>query len=62
MKEPGSDISILRRSLGYTVDTYSIALTQRNIEALFHAAKINPAPDGTAKFFTDEFLLKALGK
>ena len=64
-KEPASDISILRRSLSYTVDTYSIALTKRNIEALLYAAKINPAserPAGAEKFFTDEFLLKALGK
>jgi hypothetical protein len=40
-------------------------LTKRNIEALLFAAKINPAserPAGAEKFFTDEFLLKALGK
>jgi hypothetical protein len=64
-KNPGSDINILRRSLSYTVHTYSIALTKRNIEALLYAAKINPAtdrPGGVEKFFTDEFLLKALGK
>jgi hypothetical protein len=64
-KEPGSDINVLRRSLSYTVDTYSIALSKRNIEALLYAAKISPAADrlgGTEKFFTDEFLLKALGK
>jgi hypothetical protein len=64
-KEPGSDINVLRRSLSYTVDTYSIALSKRNIEALLYAAKISPTADrlgGTEKFFTDEFLLKALGK
>jgi hypothetical protein len=56
---------VLRRSLSYTVDTYSIALSKRNIEALLYAAKISPAADrlgGTEKFFTDEFLFKALGK
>jgi len=61
-KEPGSDISILRRSLSYTVETYSIALTKRNIEALLYAAKINPTQGGIERYFTDEFLLKALGK
>jgi NitT/TauT family transport system substrate-binding protein len=61
-KEPGSDISILRRSLSFTADTYSISLTKRNIEALLHAAKIHTPAGGTDKFFTDEFLLRALGK
>jgi hypothetical protein len=64
-KEPGSDINVLRRSLSYTVDTYSIALTKRNIEALLYAAKIGPVADRAGsmeKFFTDKFLLKALGK
>jgi hypothetical protein len=40
-------------------------LTKRNIEALLYAAKISPAadlPGCREKFFTDEFLLKALGK
>jgi ABC-type nitrate/sulfonate/bicarbonate transport system substrate-binding protein len=44
-KEPCSDINVLRRSLSYTVHTYSNALTKRNIEALLYAAKISPAAD-----------------
>ena len=57
-KDPGADINVLRQSLHYTVDTYSIALAKRNVAALLYAAKIN-TPD-TDKFFTDEFLTKAL--
>ena len=61
-KEPGSDISVLRKSLSYTADTYSILLTKKNIDALLYAAKIVPSADkatGTEKYFTDEFILKA---
>ena len=41
-KEPGSDISVLRKSLSYTADTYSILLTKKNIDALLYAAKDCP--------------------
>jgi len=60
--EPGSDISVLRKSLSYSADTYSILLTKKNIDALLYAAKIVPSADkatGTEKYFTDEFILKA---
>lgn len=62
-KEPGSDVTILRKSLGYTADTYSISLTRKNIETLLHAAKIASTSDkssGADKYFTDEFIGKAL--
>ncbi len=62
-KDPGSDITVLRKSLSYSADTYSISLTKKNIDALLYAAKITPAGDkalGTEKYFTDEFILKAL--
>jgi len=56
-KDPGSDIAVLRKSLSYSADTYSIVLTKKNIDALLYAAKLSPA--GTEKYFTDEFILKA---
>ena len=61
-KEPGSDISVLRKSLSYSADTYSIVLTKKNIEALLYAAKIPVSQDkssGAEKYFTDEFIAKA---
>jgi NitT/TauT family transport system substrate-binding protein len=62
-KEPGSDINVLRKSLSYSADTYSISLTKKNIDALLYAAKINPATEKSAvteKYFTDEFIVRAL--
>jgi ABC-type nitrate/sulfonate/bicarbonate transport system substrate-binding protein len=62
-KEPGSDISVLRKSLSYSADTYSIALTKKNIDALLYAAKISASQDKPAnveRYFTDEFIAKAL--
>jgi len=56
-KDPGSDIAVLRKSLSYSADTYSIVLTKKNIDALLYAAKI-PAT-GAEKYFTDEFIVKA---
>ncbi len=56
-KEPGSDITVLRKSLSYSADTYSILLTKKNIDALLYAAKISPA--SAEKYFTDEFIVKA---
>jgi NitT/TauT family transport system substrate-binding protein len=62
-KEPGADINVLRKSLSYTADTYSITLTRKNINALLYAAKINTTsekPSGSEKYFTDEFIAKVL--
>ena len=56
-KEPGSDITVLRKSLSYSADTYSIVLTKKNIDALLYAAKLSTG--SAEKYFTDEFILKA---
>src|SRR5262245_12138059 len=62
-KDPGANINVLRKSLEYTVDSFSIALGKKNIQALLSAAKVNAnldAPGGAEKFFVDEYLNKAL--
>jgi len=63
-KDPKANVNILRKSLDYTVDSFSIVLGKKNIQALVHAAKINvnlDAPGNTEKFFVDEYLTKVLG-
>jgi hypothetical protein len=54
---------VLRKSLDYTLDSFSIALGKKNIQALVSAAKINvnlDVPGTTEKIFVDDFLAKAL--
>ena len=63
-KDPSANVNVLRKSLDYTLDSFSIALGKKNIQALVSAAKINvnlDVPGGTEKFFVDEFLTRALG-
>ncbi|HWH78720.1 MAG TPA: ABC transporter substrate-binding protein, partial [Candidatus Binatus sp.] len=62
-KDPNANIHVLRKSLDYTLDSFSIALGKKNIQALVSAAKLNvnlDAPGGTEKFFVDDYLAKAL--
>jgi NitT/TauT family transport system substrate-binding protein len=62
-KDPSANVNVLRKSLDGTIDSFSIALGQKNIQALVTAAKlvVNLEAKGTLeKFFTDEFVLKAL--
>ena len=63
-KDPNANVNVLRKSLEYTVDSFSIALAKKNIQALASAAKLNvnlDAPGNTEKFFVDDYLNKALG-
>ena len=63
-KDPSANVKVLRKSLDYTVDSFSIALGKKNIQALVSAAKINvnlDAPGASEKYFVDELLTKALG-
>ena len=62
-KDPGANASVLRKSLDYTVDSFSITLGKKNIQALLNAAKLSvnlDAPGATEKFFVDEFMSKVL--
>jgi ABC-type nitrate/sulfonate/bicarbonate transport system substrate-binding protein len=64
-KDPNANINVLRKSLDYTLDSFSIALAKKNIQALLSAAKVNvnlDAPGTTEKFFVDEFLTKSLSE
>jgi hypothetical protein len=54
---------VLRKSLDYTVDSFSINLAKKNIQALVNAAKLGlnlDAPGAAEKFFLDDFMNKVL--
>src|SRR5262249_441599 len=60
-KDPTSNVNVLRKSLDYTVDSFSISLGKKNIEALVNAAKLGvsfEAAGGADRFFVDEFVNK----
>ena len=62
-KDPNANVNVLRKSLDYTLDSFSIALGKKNIQALVNAAKINvnlDAPGASEKFFVEDFLSRAL--
>jgi ABC-type nitrate/sulfonate/bicarbonate transport system substrate-binding protein len=63
-KDPNANVNVLRKSLDYTLDSFSIALSKKNIQALLNAAKINAnldIPGNPEKFFVDDYVAKALG-
>jgi hypothetical protein len=63
-KDPNANVNVLRKSLDYTLDSFSIALHKKNIQALVSAAKLNvnlDVPGGTEKFFVDDYLTKIIG-
>jgi ABC-type nitrate/sulfonate/bicarbonate transport system substrate-binding protein len=63
-KDPNANVKVLRKSLDYTLDSFSIALSKKNIQALLNAAKINAnldIPGNPEKFFVDDYVAKALG-
>ena len=62
-KDPNANVSVLRKSLDYTVDSFSINLATKNIQALVNAAKLGvnlDAPGAVEKFFVDDFMNKVL--
>jgi NitT/TauT family transport system substrate-binding protein len=62
-KDPNANVSVLRKSLDYTVDSFSINLAKKNIQALVNAAKLGlnlDAPGAAEKFFLDDFMNKVL--
>jgi NitT/TauT family transport system substrate-binding protein len=62
-KDPSANVSVLRKSLDYTVDSFSINLAKKNIQALVNAAKLGvnlDAPGATEKFFLEDFMNKVL--
>ncbi len=63
-KDPNANVNVLRKSLDYTLDSFSIALGKKNIQALVSAAKLNvnlDGPGGLEKFFVDDYLTKVAG-
>jgi ABC-type nitrate/sulfonate/bicarbonate transport system substrate-binding protein len=63
-KDPNANVNVLRKSLDYTLDSFSIALSKKNIQALLNAAKINAnldIPGNPEKFFADDYVAKVLG-
>jgi ABC-type nitrate/sulfonate/bicarbonate transport system substrate-binding protein len=64
-KEPNANVSILRKSLDYTVDGFSIHLSKKNIQAVVNAAKLGVNLDAAGaleKFFLDDFMNKVLSQ
>jgi NitT/TauT family transport system substrate-binding protein len=62
-KDPSANVSVLRKSLDYTVDSFSINLAKKNIQALVNAAKLGvnlDAPGAAEKFFLEDFMNKVL--
>jgi len=62
-KDPNANVNVLRKSLDYTLDSFSITLAKKNIQALVSAAKLNvnlDAPGAGEKFFVDDFLNRVL--
>ena len=58
-----ANVSVLRKSLDYTVASFSINLARKNIQALVNAAKlgVNLDPPGAVeRFFLDDFMNKVL--
>jgi ABC-type nitrate/sulfonate/bicarbonate transport system substrate-binding protein len=62
-KDPNANVAVLRKSLDYTVESFSISLEKKNIQALVNAAKLGVNLDGPGhleKFFRDDFMNKVL--
>jgi ABC-type nitrate/sulfonate/bicarbonate transport system substrate-binding protein len=62
-KDPTANATVLRKSLDYTVDSFSLQLGKKNIQALVNAAKLGvnlDAPGALEKYFLDEFMNKVL--
>ena len=62
-KDPNANVSVLRKSLDYTVDSFSINLARNNIQALVNAAKLGvnlDAPGNLEKFFINDFMSKVM--
>ena len=58
-KDPGANATVLRRSLDYVAESFSIQLTRKNIQALLRGAKLNAnveSPGVLEKFFVDDFI------
>ena len=62
-KDPNANVSVLRKSLDYTVDSFSINLAKNNIQALVNAAKLGvnlDVPGNLEKFFINDFMSKVI--
>ena len=58
-KDPGANATVLRKSLDYVAESFSIQLTRKNIQALLQGAKLNAnveSPGVLEKFFVDDFI------
>ena len=62
-KNPNANVNVLRKSLEYTVDSFSIVLGKKNIQALVDAAKLNvnlDTPGSSERFFVEDYLTRVL--
>ncbi|MBI4527093.1 MAG: ABC transporter substrate-binding protein [Deltaproteobacteria bacterium] len=62
-KDPAANANLLSKSFDYTVDSFSISLSKKNIEALVAAAKLGvnlDTPAALERFFVDDFMNRVL--
>ena len=62
-KDPAANAAVLRKSLDYTVDSSSIHLEKKNIQALVNAAKLGVNLDGSGmleKYIVADYMNKVL--
>ena len=62
-KDPAANAALLRKSLDYTVDSFSIHLEKKNIQAVVNAAKLGVNLDGPGvleKYFVADYMNKVL--
>ncbi|SRR5581483_9462311 len=58
-KDPGANAAVLRKSLDYVAESFSIQLNRKNIQALLRGAKLSvnvETPGVLEKFFLDDFI------
>ena len=56
-KDPNANFSVLRKSLDYTADSFSIHLGKKNIQALVNAAKLGVSLDAPGALEKNSFLM-----
>ena len=58
--DPAANSATLTKSLGYVIDSFSVSISKKNIEALVRAANLKT--DGnTEKFFREDFVNQLTG-
>lgn len=63
-KDPTADVNVLQKSLNYSVDSFSISITKKNIAALTYAVKLSAPSEKVSpaeNLYTEHFVGMALG-